>query len=302
MESYHKTTALLKTGTINEEEARARSNKFNSKIIRQQAVRTDPDSFNKMIALNMSGSSKERGGNLTPEEARAIWLPLIAANNNCHQCGIEVAEKRDFSPRQASPQRPNPLNPSYVGNCVVFCMYCQHQNMNTPDSEISTLFSSVFPFSDPLIRLPSDWNPSLPVPGVPDSIPNDSPVDPAFLKWLDQHIGIPGKSRGLWFNNENYKEGKTLIRDVTITVTRGEVIKLWRANGGNWCRWFGIRGNWSAKSPLLLTIDKIDPTQGYVAGNLMIMLVKANNGKWTYGREHWADLMRIRDSLLERFS
>jgi hypothetical protein len=48
--------------------------------------------------------------------------------------------------------------------------------------------------------------------------------------------------------------------------------RLWRANGGSYCRFFGIRGSWIPLHPLLLTIDKIDPTQGYVAGNLMIVL------------------------------
>jgi hypothetical protein len=48
--------------------------------------------------------------------------------------------------------------------------------------------------------------------------------------------------------------------------------------------------------------DKIDPSKGYVAGNLMIMLVRANNAKWHYPVKFYPDLLKIRGSLLDRFS
>ena len=38
-------------------------------------------------------------------------------------------------------------------------------------------------------------------------------------------------------------------------------------------------GSWKPGHPLLLTIDKIDPTMGYEECNLMMMLVRANNAK-----------------------
>ena len=244
--------------------------------------------------------SVKRGQILSQDDARAIWLPLIAANKNCAQCGVEVMESSlsESGPLKSSPQRVDPTNPSYVNNCVVFCVFCNYFNKNTLDSEISALLSSILPLSDPLIRLPSNWIPSLPVPPVPNPIAEDVPVDPTFLKWLDLHIGTTSRI-GSWFYNEAAK--KNINRDIAITVTRAEVIKLYRKNGGNWCRFFGLRGSWVPGSPMLLSIDKIDPLKGYVAGNLMIISVRANNGKWYHPAKFFPDLLRIRDCLLDRF-
>jgi hypothetical protein len=70
----------------------------------------------------MSFNSSARGTVLTPEEARAIWFPLIAIQKNCLQCGVSVIELSEHGPRQASPQRPDPSILSYSnGNCAVFC-------------------------------------------------------------------------------------------------------------------------------------------------------------------------------------
>ena len=83
---------------------------------------TVPVEFNKGIAVNMSVNSGVRGIDLSPEEARAIWLPLIARQKNCSQCGVTVIELSESGPRQASPQRIDPSILSYSkGNCVVFC-------------------------------------------------------------------------------------------------------------------------------------------------------------------------------------
>jgi hypothetical protein len=251
----------------------------------------------------MASHSTTRGQVLSQDDARAIWLPLIATNKTCQQCGIEVMEfsLSESGPLKASPQRPDPTNPSYVNNCVVFCMFCNYFNNDTPDSEIQALLSSTLPQSNPLIRLPSEWTPDLPIPAVPNPIAEDVPVDPAFLKWLDGHIGN-STSRGIWFAAENYRKNTPLYRDITITVTRNEVIKLYRDNGGNYCRFMGVKGNWEVNSPVKLTIDKIDPSKGYIAGNLMIMLVKCNNAKWHHPIKFYPDLLKIRDCLLERFS
>ena len=248
----------------------------------------------------MVTNSTSRGQNLTQVDARAIWLPLIAANKNCSQCGVEVIE-RSLSvcgPLKASPQRPDPSNRSYVDNCVVFCMFCQLFNNDTPDTEVSALLSSILPQSDPAIRLPSEWTPEQAIPPVTYPIPDTAALDPTFIKWLDEHIGTE-KSVGSWFTNENSL--KNIKRDISITVTRAEVIQLYRQNGGNFCRFFGVKGNWEVNSRVKLTIDKIDPSKGYIAGNLMIMLVKCNNGKWTHGIEFYPDLLRIRDLLLAKY-
>jgi hypothetical protein len=75
-----------------------------------------PAKFHNGVASDMSGNTRKRGGILTPEESRAIWLPLIDAQKNCSQCGVTVAE---HGPRQASPQQPDPRNLSCSnGNCV----------------------------------------------------------------------------------------------------------------------------------------------------------------------------------------
>ena len=241
----------------------------------------------------MVSSSTRRGQTLSQDEARAIWMPLIDENKHCQQCGVEVKESSlsESGPLKASPQRPNPTNPSYVNNCVVFCMFCNSFNNDTPDTEIQALLSSVLPQSNASIRLPSSWTPEQAIPSLPNPLPNDSLLDPSFLSWLDAHIGT-STSVGCWFSAENYRENTPLYRDISITVTRAEVIKLYRENGGNFCRFFGLKGNWAVNSPLKLSIDKIDPSKGYIAGNLMIMLVKCNNGKWKHGIKFYPDLLR----------
>ena len=248
----------------------------------------------------MAAHSTTRGVILSQDDARALWLPLIAANKSCHQCGVEVMESSlsESGPLKASPQRSDPSNPSYVDNCVVFCVFCNYFNNSTLDSEISALLSLILPLSDPLIRLPSNWIPSLPVPPVPNPIAEDVPVDHSFLKWLDVRLPRDG-SEGLWVQHEtaSYRRNHR-----PVTVTREQVIQLYRHNGGNWCRFFGIRGSWVPGHPMLLTIDKIDPTKGYENGNLMIISVRANNAKWHHPVKFYPDLLRIRDCLLDRFS
>ncbi len=67
---------------------------------------------------------------------------------------------------------------------------------------IDTLLSSTLPNSDPRIRLPSDWTPEQAIPSVPNPLPDEAPLDPSFLKWLDLHIGT-STSVGKWFTAEN---------------------------------------------------------------------------------------------------
>jgi hypothetical protein len=214
----------------------------------------------------MSFHSTARGTVLSPDEARAIWLPLIAAHKNCCQCGVSVIELSESGPSQASPQRPNPSNLSYsFGNCVVFCLFCQKFNLDTSDDEVRPLLVDISSNSDPDIRLPADWTPGHPVP--PLSLTNNAPVEEDYLTWLDVHLET-STSVGLWFTNEAGK--KTTDRE--ITVTRDYMIQLWRENGGSYCRLFGVKGSWVPGHPFLLTIDKIDPTLGHVPDNLMIVL------------------------------
>lgn len=243
----------------------------------------------------MSVHSGVRGSDLSPEEARAIWIPLIDAQKNCSQCGVSVIELSENGPRQASPQRPDPSNLSYSGgNCVVFCLFCQKFNMDTPDAEVQPLLVEIAVNSDSDIRLPSDWTPGHPIP--PLSIPINASIDEDYLAWLDVHLGT-ATSVGLWVSNEAAK--KTTNRG--ITVDREYMIQLWSDNGGSYCRLFGVKGSWVPGHPYLLTIDKINPTVGYVPGNLMIVLVRANNGKAAHPVKFYSDLLMIRDCLLTRY-
>ena len=250
--------------------------------------------------MAMVGNSTRRGNILTQDEARDLWFPLIDANKNCHQCGVEVMEASlsESGPLKASPQRVDPTNPSYIGNCVVFCMFCNNFNNDTKDSEVSAMLSSKIPQSDPSIRLPSIWTPAMSIPDVPHPIPSDAPVDPDFLKWLDVHLGQDGIG-GKWRSNESNPKR---ANNRPVTVTRKQVIQLYRQNGGNWDRFFGVRGSWTPGHPMLLSIDKIDPTKGYEEGNLMIISVRANNGKWYNPVKFYPDLLRIRDCLLDKFA
>jgi hypothetical protein len=166
-------------------------------------------------------------------------------------------------------------------------------NLDTPDVVVRQLLVEIAANSDPDIRLPSDWTPGHPIP--PLTIPINAPVDEDYLSWLDVHLGT-STSVGKWFSNEEAK--KTTNRD--ITVTRDYMIQLWKDNGGSYCRLFGVKGSWVPGNQFLLTIDKIDPTLGYVDGNLMIVLVRANNGKAAHPVKFYSDLLVIRDNLLTR--
>ncbi len=65
---------------------------------------------------------------------------------------------------------------------------------------------------------------------------------------------------------------------------------------------FGVKGSWKAGHKFLLTIDKINPTLGYIPGNLMIVLHRANMGKAANGIEWYSDLLMVRDCLFLRFA
>ena len=167
--------------------------------------------------------------------------------------------------------------------------------MDTPDVEVEILLREIAADSNPNICLPSNWLPGQPIPPLP--FHTNAAIDDDYLSWLDVHLGTP-TSVGLWFSNENAK--KATQRD--ITVTKEQMIQLWRDNGGSYCRLFGVLGSWVPGHPLLLSIDKIDPTLGYVPGNLMIVLVRANNGKAAHPIKYYPDLLLIRDNLLREFA
>ncbi len=151
----------------------------------------------------------------------------IASNKNCSQCGVEIIELAEHGPRQASPQRMDPSNLSYSGeNCVVFCLFCQFFNLDTPDTEVQPLLVEIAANSNPNNCLSSDWTPPMAIP-YPSPLHENAPIDPEYLKWLDEHLGTY-TAVGLWYRNEAAK--KTTQRE--ISVTRQAMIDLWRKNGG----------------------------------------------------------------------
>ena len=244
----------------------------------------------------MSTNTTKRGSVLEVEDARDFWISLIAADPHCLQCGIDVIQLAEHGPRQASPQRPDPSILTYAdGNCVVFCLFCQYFNKDTPDVEVVPILREIATISNPTMRLPSNWTPDRAIPTL--SLPVNALVDAQYLTWLDVHLGT-STSQGLWVTNEAAKK----TTDRNITVTRDQMIQLWKDNGGSYCRLFGVKGSWKAGHKFLLTIDKIDPTLGYLPGNLLIVLVRANNGKWHHGIEWYSDLLMVRDCLLLRFA
>ncbi|KAJ3060964.1 hypothetical protein HDU98_003103 [Podochytrium sp. JEL0797] len=138
--------------------------------------------------------------------------------------------------------------------------------------------ADVFEQSIPGIHVQSAWTPTDPLPLVPLEL-KDYGDELEFDAWLTAHADrmVDGKLvHGIWFHDE---KKKATLRPVTITLE--EVKAIWRANGGSWCRYFGVKGSWALAS-FSDTFDKIDASKGYEVGNLMICLDRANNAKSDY--------------------
>jgi hypothetical protein len=83
---------------------------------------------------------------------------------------------------------------------------------------------------------------SEPLPAVPLQH-HDFDDEVELEAWLDVHMDkiVDGvRVRGLWWRHENSdrKTGRP------VTITREEVKAVWTANGGSWCRYFGVKGSW----------------------------------------------------------
>ncbi|KAJ3414966.1 PsbP domain-containing protein 3, chloroplastic [Chytridiales sp. JEL 0842] len=163
----------------------------------------------------------------------------------------------------------------------------------TPEAE--DFLVEIAAASIPEIRIPSTWNPaSEPLPAIP--LQNHDFDDEAELEaWLDVHMDkiVDGVLvRGLWWQNEN--SNRKTRRPVTIT--REQLKAIWTANGGSWCRYFGVKGSWVAGSRFLLTFDKIDVSRGYEFGNLLICLDRANDARYVYPV---TDFLTWRDAVMK---
>ena len=64
---------------------------------------------------------------ISQDQAKAIWLPLIAVNKSCYECGIPVVEFQNHGIDQASPQRPDPTKDYHQqpDGVKVSCLGCQ---------------------------------------------------------------------------------------------------------------------------------------------------------------------------------
>ena len=126
----------------------------------------------------------------------------------------------------------------------------------------------------------------------PRPLSRTHPVDLDYLQWIDKHLDSPSGAAGLFRQNEASRGNRP------VTVTRRQLIDLWRNNGGSIDRCFGIKGSWIPKSELLLSIDKIDHKKGYEVGNVVIVLWRANDARSRY---NWANFLSWRDALVKKW-
>ena len=99
---------------------------------------------------------------------------------------------------------------------------------------------------EPLCRhISSNFNRQLAIPtnwDIDQAIPYPRPLDKSsrppqdFLDWIDLRVAT-NTSEGLFAAGER-KRGTNR----PVTVTREDLINLWRMNGGSNCRSFGIKG------------------------------------------------------------
>lgn len=86
-----------------------------------------------------------------------------------------------------------------------------------------------------LHALPSDWDFDQVIP-YPRPLDQSSKLPRDFLDWIDVHVSTSTR-KGLFESNEAQRGTNR-----PVTVTRRDLINLWRLNGGSICRVFGIQG------------------------------------------------------------
>ncbi len=73
------------------------------------------------------------------------------------------------------------------------------------------------------------------------------------------------------------------------------MIDLYWANGGSYCRVFGVKDSWIPNSDNKLSFDKINVMKEYKRGNIMIELAVANIGRNQFC---WLDFLFWHDSFI----
>ncbi|KAJ3386959.1 hypothetical protein HDU80_000275 [Chytriomyces hyalinus] len=158
---------------------------------------------------------------------------------------------------------------------------------------IEAMLIEIVATSESLIRIPATWNSRLPIPAVPVGF-YDFSDEVELDTWLDVHLDKVGAGGRIvhakWWHNEQAKSNPR-----PVTISRKQVKDVWRANGGSWCRYFGVKGRWVPGSRYLLSFDKLDVTRGYEVGNLIVCLHRANDARYIYPH---VDFLRWRDGVL----
>ena len=63
------------------------------------------------------------------------------------------------------------------------------------------MLAEIFLNHNPLVMLPSDWNPTKPIPTVPNPV-TEIPIE--YKDWIDRHLGYTNKKgkfiKGSWYS------------------------------------------------------------------------------------------------------
>ncbi|KAF9081859.1 hypothetical protein BGX29_004233, partial [Mortierella sp. GBA35] len=125
--------------------------------------------------------------------------------------------------------------------------------------------------SDSNLQVNNTWSPWKPMKTSP--LKQDCSVGDDFFKRARDHIGLFG-------HFATSSRNKAIPFPVTVTLE--DLCDVWRAYGGSICPILGIKGTWEKGHDLRLSFDRIDPCQGYIQGNIMIVHTRINAAKWMF--------------------
>jgi hypothetical protein len=182
---------------------------------------------------------------------------------------------------------------------VHFCKISNRFCNDAPKDIIHEILQNVASSFDLAIAVPSNWSFEHPVPPFPYAVKRDENDQDYqdFVDWVDVRLGKHDEDgnwiTGKWISDETRrKTGRA------VTVTKAELDRLYCMNGGSFCRVFGVKGSWKPGAWNLLSIDKVDYQKGYVEGNLMIVLARANDARFRY---KWRDFLCWRDAIVKKW-
>ncbi|KAF9094643.1 tyrosyl-tRNA synthetase [Mortierella sp. AD031] len=91
---------------------------------------------------------------------------------------------------------------------------------------------------------------------------------------------------------------KCRVHPIPVTGTFKDLVDLWRTQEGSVCPILGVRGNWTSGDDLRLSIDRLNPSQGYIRVNLTVVHRGVNAAKWI----QTARTVSCRSALAVRFN